>query len=76
MKNDRAVVKHIENYSFDHSMVLLDTKPDLQKQKKRFYFNKRWIGKPGVEKVIRDAWESKCIGSPMFKVASKIKRCN
>lgn len=75
MKNDRAVVKHIENYSSYHSMLLLDTKPDLQKQKRRFYFDERRIGKPGVKKVIRDAWESKCIGSPMFKVASKIKRC-
>lgn len=61
MKNDRTVVKHIDNYSSDHNIFLLDTKPDRQKQKRRFYFKKMWIGKPGVEKVIQDAWEYKCV---------------
>lgn len=41
----------------------------------RFYFDKRWIEKPGVEKVVRQAWEVETIGSPMFQVATRIKCC-
>lgn len=52
-------------------MILLDTKPETQKKRRRFYFDKRWIG----EEVIRAAWDTKCIGSPMFRVAYKIKKC-
>lgn len=73
--NEKAVVKHIERYSSYHSMLLLDTKPDMEKKKKRFYFDKRWVDKPGIEEVIRKAWEPEGIGSPMFKVGQKIKQC-
>lgn len=52
-------------------MILIDTKPKTQKKRRRFYFDKRWIG----EEVIRGAWDTKCIGSPMFRVAYKIKKC-
>lgn len=68
-------MKHIENQSSDHSILLLDTKPVQVKRKKRFLLDKRWIDKPGVEEVVRTAWESDCFGSPMFRVAFKIKRC-
>lgn len=29
----------------------------------------------GVEEVVRQAWEANVIGSPMFQVAERIKRC-
>lgn len=67
-------MRHIENYFSDHSMILLDTKYDLPKCNKRFSFDKRWIRKEGVEEVIHEVWKCECYGTPMFKVASKIKK--
>lgn len=56
LNHDRAVVTHVANYSSDHIILLLDTKPVLQIQKKkRFCFDKRWIGKAVVEEVIKEA---------------------
>lgn len=75
MDNEKFIVQHIDKQFSDHCMLLLDIKPELAKKKKRFYFDKRWVGKPGVEDVIRLVWESECFNSPMFKVATKIKRC-
>lgn len=75
MENVTAMVQHIDKQASDHNMLVLDTKPEGSKRMKRFYFDKRWLGQTGVEKVIKSAWEPDCIGSPMYKVAYKIKRC-
>lgn len=75
MSNGKAVVKYILKPASDHSLVEVDTNPDEGQKKKRFCFDKRWIGKPGVEDIIKHTWEQECVGSHMFQVASKIKRC-
>lgn len=36
LENESALVKHIENQSSDHSMLLFDTKPVLEKGRKGF----------------------------------------
>lgn len=68
-----AVVYHVKWKSSDHSLLILDTNPVHGKRKARFYFDKGWVNKPGIEEVVRHAWETECEGSPMFQVASKIK---
>lgn len=50
---------------------MLNTKLETQKKRRRFYFDKRWIR----EEMIRAAWDPECIGSPMFRVVYKIKKC-
>lgn len=75
MSNGKAVVNHLLKPASDHCLLELDTNPDEGWKKKRFCFDKRWIGKSGVEDIIKHAWEQECVGSPMFQVASKIKRC-
>lgn len=70
-----AIVKYVEKQSSDHSQLILDTKPEQGRKKTRFYFDKRWVNKPGVKEVVRQAWEAECEGYPMFQVASKMKRC-
>lgn len=70
-----AVVHHVERHAFDHSLLILDTKPDQRKRKTRFYFDKWWIQKPGFEQIIREAWGTECEGSPMFQITAKIKKC-
>ena len=32
---DRTIVKHIENFGSDHSMIFLDSNPQKEKKKKR-----------------------------------------
>lgn len=54
-ENNNAVVEHVEKHSSDHSMLVLDTNPALERKKKRFYFDKRWLGKSGIEEVIKTA---------------------
>lgn len=75
MENEKARVKHINRQASYHCMLLLDTKLEVGKKKSIFYFDKRWIDKPGIEETIRKTWEVECIGSLMFKVDCKIKRC-
>lgn len=74
-ENENAIVHHVERQSSDHCMLVVDTDPAQERKKRRFYFDKRWLNKPGIEEVIRKAWGVDCIGSSMFQVAQKIKRC-
>lgn len=75
VEDKKVVVQHIDRQASDHCMLILDTKPKLRKKKRRFYFDKKWIGKPGIEDIIKKSWDRECIRSLMFKVACKIKRC-
>ncbi|GER49879.1 retrotransposon protein [Striga asiatica] len=42
--------------SSDHNLVLLNYCPSNSKNKKRFLFDKRWLGKEGVEQKVLKAW--------------------
>lgn len=75
MENETAIVHHIDKPTLDHCMLVLESKPEETRKRKRFYFDKHWLGQKGVEEVIKSAWEPVCIGSSMFQVAYKIKRC-
>lgn len=75
MDQTNVIVKHIQKQSSDHSMLILDTLQEKEKKRRRFYFDKRWLNKPKIEEVIRKAWNLYVDVSPMFQVASKIKRC-
>ncbi|CAI9117559.1 OLC1v1018964C1 [Oldenlandia corymbosa var. corymbosa] len=75
VENGEAKVLHVEGHSSDHCMLVLDTKPETKRKKSRFYFDKRWIGKSGVETIIKDAWSGSAEGSPMHQLVVKIKRC-
>lgn len=74
-ENAYAIVHHVDKHSSDHSMLVVDTNPTQERKKRRFYFDKRWLNKPGIEEVIQKSGEIECVGSSMFKVAQKIKRC-
>lgn len=73
--HEKAMVKHIEKQISDLSLLLLDTELEDERTKKRFYFDQRWLTKEEVEKVVRNASEPDSIGSLIFQVAYKIKRC-
>lgn len=75
LNHEGAIVQHIERHASDHSLLLFDTKPAEKKKSKRFYFDKRWIGKPGFVEMIRKVWDTSIEGSVMYQVAMKIKLC-
>lgn len=69
------MVQHVVKQTYDHYLLVLDSNPEEGRIKRRFCFDKRWINKPEVEDMIKNVWEHECVGSPMFMVTSKIKRC-
>lgn len=38
-----------------------------------FCFDKRWAEFEGIQEVVNLAWQQEVLGSPMYKVAAKIK---
>nr|XP_027100870.1 uncharacterized protein LOC113719906 [Coffea arabica] len=52
-----------------------DTNPGIGRKKKRFYFDKRWLHKEGIQEVVEQAWNKEEHGSKMFKVTRKIRNC-
>lgn len=75
IENGNAIVYSVEKTASDHNLLMVDTDPAVERKKGRFYFDKRWLHKAGIEELISKAWGTKCIGSTMFQVAQKIKRC-
>ncbi|XP_071902137.1 uncharacterized protein [Coffea arabica] len=72
---EKVQCTHIDSYASDHSILLFDTKMNLGKRKKRFYFDKRWLKREDIGEVIKSAWEQEIDGSRMFQVVKKLKNC-
>lgn len=70
-----ALVHHVKRQASDHSLLILNTNPNQRRKKSRFHFDRRWVNKPRLEDVVRQAWATDCESSRMFQVASKIKLC-
>ncbi|XP_071900933.1 uncharacterized protein [Coffea arabica] len=72
---ENIVCRHIDSYASDHSILIIDTKPNSSRRRKRFYFDKTWLQKADIGDVIREAWQQETQGSRMYQVTSKIKNC-
>ncbi|CAA0841468.1 Unknown protein, partial [Striga hermonthica] len=59
----------------NHRLLLLSTQFDygIQKPKRRFYFDKRWLKMSGIRETVEKAWSLKKSGTPMYQVSEKIK---
>ncbi|GAA0164698.1 hypothetical protein LIER_20271 [Lithospermum erythrorhizon] len=68
-----ASVSHLPLVRADHCTVLLDTEAGKVRAKRRFVFDKRWVGKDGCEGVIREAWSKQVGLSRWFQICEKIK---
>ena len=72
-------VTHLHCYSSDHRPILLALDPNEESQKwkrKPFRFEAMWVTDPDGGNTISRAWSHQCeYGTPMFTVASKLKRC-
>ncbi|CAA0834064.1 Unknown protein, partial [Striga hermonthica] len=58
----------------DLSMLLLDTGTTQSLFFKRFYFDKRWLSKPGCQEEVEEAWVGSVEGSLMYVLKEKIKK--
>lgn len=68
-----AIVKHVGRQSSDHTLLVFDTSPKTRRRKKIFFLDKGWVGKPGIDEIIKNAWATSFEGSYMYKAAMKIK---
>lgn len=72
---DIAEVVHKLRQSSNHSLLILDTKPQRVKTKARFIFDSRWTKLAKCEEIIKTEWNKLVSGSRMFTVQQKLKRC-
>ncbi|XP_027171528.1 uncharacterized protein LOC113771107 [Coffea eugenioides] len=72
---EKARCQHIDTFTSNHYMLLLDTAPGKERKKKRFYFDKRWFQRERVQQVVEKAWHKEEQGSRMFKITKKIRNC-
>ncbi|XP_074289244.1 uncharacterized protein LOC141614397 [Silene latifolia] len=57
----------------DHSPVVVQVKEDI-KIGKRFSFLNSWIHHPKYGNIVKEAWNSHVVGSPIFRLFAKLKR--
>ena len=60
--------------SYDHCPGLLHFQKDGERKRKSFQFYDMWCSHPQFEEVVENSWQEACVGTPMLKVASKLKR--
>lgn len=65
----------MDTFASDHHILLIETVPVTERKKQRFYFDKRWLQREGVQQMVERAWNKEEQGSRMFKITKKIKNC-
>lgn len=73
--NDTAVVTHVLRQTSDHSLLILDSKPQRVKTRARFIFDSSWTKEPESDELIQQVWGRNVQGSRMFQVKQKLKWC-
>ncbi|GAA0162124.1 hypothetical protein LIER_18288 [Lithospermum erythrorhizon] len=69
----KVVCYHLPMIGADHCPLLVDLEDNIEKGKKRFVFDNRWVGKEGCDEVIKNAWAKEVSGSRWYKISEKIK---
>lgn len=72
---DTTKVNHILRQTSDHSMLLLDSRPQRRKTRARFIFDSQWTKMEECEEIIKEVWNTAVTGSRMFKMKQKLKWC-
>ncbi|KAK9996993.1 hypothetical protein SO802_021679 [Lithocarpus litseifolius] len=75
----QSKVFHTSAAYSDHEPILLNTEPTVTRHrcsKKIQRFEEKWVAHPECEDRVRFSWvQTQPIGSPMFRLFEKIKRC-
>lgn len=70
--NDNAVANHVFRPASDHSIIILDSKPDKVrtrvKTRARFIFEPSWTKEEECKEIVNGAWEKTMTKSRMFRV--------
>lgn len=69
---DTTKILHVTRQALDHSLLVLDTKPQRAKTRLWFIFYSKWAKMQGAEKLVNDTWEKPIKGSRMFKVSRRL----
>ncbi|XP_071912416.1 uncharacterized protein [Coffea arabica] len=51
---ENAKCSHIKAYTSDHCALMIDTKPTMEKKKRRFFFDKRWLQHEEISEVVKE----------------------
>ncbi|XP_072074321.1 uncharacterized protein [Arachis hypogaea] len=70
-----AYIFHLNDIRSDHRPLLLSTERLERRAKRIFQFQKNWCKKSEVVNLIKSCWKHTIIGSPMFRLARKLKLC-
>jgi hypothetical protein len=57
-------VFHLRLIGSDHVPILMDMKPSIRDKRRRFLFDKGWVGFTGCEEEVRQGWEGEIVGRP------------
>lgn len=68
-----ATVHHVAKQSSDHHLLVLEAKPQVSHDKKRFYFDARLLDREETYSAIDTAWNKPQTGYPRYQVCAKIK---
>ncbi|KAH0635703.1 hypothetical protein KY289_035618 [Solanum tuberosum] len=71
IKFENVNVQHIETEVSNHSALMLSSDAEPIRKKKRFYFDKRWIEREGVQNIISKAWSYDCNALSNLELALK-----
>ena len=72
---DKAKCEHVETLGSDHSMLLIDNWPRIEKRRSRFFFDKRWLKREDINQVVVQAWQQTVEGNRMYRITRQIANC-
>ncbi|XP_072084677.1 uncharacterized protein [Arachis hypogaea] len=70
-----ATVLRLSETGSNHTPLILETNPTNEQSKRRFQFQEKWCAVEDVRKIVQEAWRIEIEGSPMYKLAQKLKYC-
>nr|XP_027122295.1 uncharacterized protein LOC113739247 [Coffea arabica] len=72
---DKAKCEHVDTLGSDHSMLLIDNWPRIEKRKSRFFFDKRWLKRSEVNQIVEQAWNQTVERNRMYRITRQVANC-
>jgi len=69
-----SFIEYLQMVAFDHALVIATITDKIPRGKQNFRFDKRWIGKEGLQEAISYGWNlATCLGEGKF--VEKLSNC-
>nr|XP_027062801.1 uncharacterized protein LOC113689183 [Coffea arabica] len=72
---DKAECEHVETLGSDHSMLLIDNWPRIEKRRSRFFLDKRWLKRDDINQVVEQAWTQPVEGNSVYRITRQVANC-